>query len=268
MDIVNELAPDKFGEADDLLTFVSIYDDHKRLAGYQQMLQENEQNIKGQVCVDAGCGFGYLSETMVKLGAQKVYAIEVNPHLYQIAHDRLKKYPQVELIHTDLRNFKPAESIAVMVHEFFGQMLYDEDLLILDSLKFQPRVFLPDHAVLMAGCTHSIDLVDETISPIVLQQLKGVLVSGLFNDRDISLQFPVIEWSPGKLISHCECDITAHKGDLLYFGIQIYHQQKRICQSGICHNWSYVWTPRDGNVFILDYLPEEHGTEVYFYWIK
>jgi SAM-dependent methyltransferase len=268
MDIVNELAPDKFADADDLLTFVSIYDDHKRLAGYQQMLLENEQNIKGQVCVDAGCGFGYLSETLVKLGAKKVYAIEVNPHLYQIAYDRLKNYPQVELIHKDLRYFTPAEPVAVMVHEFFGQMLYDEDLLMLDSLKFQPRLFLPDHAVLMAGCTHSNALVDETISPVVLSQLKGTLVSGLFYDQDVPLQFPVIDWSPGQFKSHCDFDISAYQGDLLYFGIQIFHQQKLICQSGICVNWSYVWTPRDGNVFTLDFLQEERGTEVYFYWRK
>lgn len=268
MDIVNKLAPERFGEVDDLLTFVSIYDDHKRLAGYQQMLQENVAHIKGQVCVDAGCGFGYLSEILVKLGARKVYAIEVNPHLFQIAHKRLNKYPRVELIHTDLRDFVPTEQIAVMVHEFFGQMLYDEDLLMLNDLKFQPDLFLPDHAVLMAGCAYSADHVDDTVSPLVLNQLKGVLVSGLFDDLDIPLQFPVINWSPGHLKSYCECDLSPYKGDLIYFGIQIYHQQKLICQSGICENWSYVWTPRDGDVFTLNFLPEERGTEVYFSWRK
>lgn len=267
VDIMNELPEQQFAELDDLLAFVSIYEDRQRLAGYRRLLRQNQGLIKGQVCVDAGCGFGYLSELLVKLGARKVYAVEANPQLWAIAHARLQSQAQIQLIHSDIRAFVPEEPIAVLVHEFFGQLLYDEDVDALDQLSFAPAHWLPNQAVLMAGCADATPFLDAVVNRPVLAQLKGALVSGLFPDAQVPLQFPVLEWAPGRSCYQTECDISPWSGDLLYFGLQIRHQEQLICQAGICDNWSYVWTPRIGNRFRLEFEPDTRGRQVRFHWL-
>ena len=210
---------------------------------------------------------GIFSEFMAKLGATKVYAVESNRALFELARERLTKYPNVETIHADIREFKPNEEVNVLVHELFGQLLYDEDLYTLDELKFTPQNYLPDYAVLMGGLVASTKLVDETVTPAVLQKLSGVLIAGLFDDQNLPLQFPVIDWYPHKSKFHTICDISKYKGDLLYFGIQIFHNDRLICQSALCENWSYVWTPRQGDKFELKFLPNERGMKVEFSWL-
>lgn len=268
MDILNELPPERFSQIDDLLAFVSIYDDDRRTGAYLNLLNEHRNLIRGKVCVDAGCGFGIFSEYLAKLGAKKVYAVEKNPHLIEIARLRLRNYPQIELIQADISQFQPAERVDVLVHEFFGQLLFDEDLLTLQHLAFQPQRFLPNRALLRGGLADRHDFVDRTVTPAVLSQLEGVLVSGLFDDADVPLQFEVMEWTPDHFMRDVSVDISDKKGDLLYLGLEIYDDNRQICRAGECWNWSYVWTPRAGDVFTLQFSPSERGASVFFDWIK
>ena len=85
MDILNVLPEATFAALDDLLTFISIYDDRARTRAYLRLLRAHRRTIAGAVCVDAGCGMGYFSEELVRLGARRVYAVEANPHLYALA---------------------------------------------------------------------------------------------------------------------------------------------------------------------------------------
>ncbi len=268
MDIMNELPEKRFNELDDLLAFISIYDDENRTNAYLAMLEENRHRIKNKVCVEAGCGFGLISEYMAKLGAKKVYAVEMNPQLYQIARERLNKYHNVDVIYADMLDFTPREKVDVLIHELYGQLLYDEDIYVLDRLNFSPNLVLPNHAVLMGGCMNSQEMVDDTVTPEILHKLSGALVSGLFDDEDIQLTFPIVPWNYGA--SHFEtiCDISAQDGDLLYMGLYILDNNKVICRAGECSNWSYVWTPRNGDRFSLSFKPSSRGTQVLFDWLK
>ena len=268
MDILNVLPEEQFAEVDDLLAFISIYDDRRRTEAYQRLLRAHRKQIEGKVCVDAGAGFGIFAEELARLGAGKVYAVEANPALFEIASKRLRKYANVELVRADIREFKPAEPVAVLVHEFFGQLLYDEDLHVLDELNFSPELFLPNGARLMAGCVWSSGFVDETVTKSVLAHLEGVLVSGLFEEKGLSLDIPVLEWSPGFTLLHTETDISPREGDLLYLGLQVLHNGEVICQAGECPNWSFAWTPRMGDRFVLEFQPTERGSEVYFRWVS
>lgn len=267
MDILNELDADHYGEIDDLLAFVSIYDDENRSRGYRRMLYRFRRRLNGAICVEAGCGFGVFSEYLVKRGAKKVYAIEANPHLFQLACERLKDYPQIVMVHRDIRDFQPQEPIDVLVQEFFGQLLYDEDLYALGRLQFTPKYHFPDYAVLMGGCMSSSAIADAVVSPSVLQKLRGVLVSGLFDDSDLKYQFPVVEWRPGKMQFRSVCDISRFPGDLLFFGLHIYHENHYVCRAGGCDNWSAAWTPRVSDRFELVYLPDDRGMKVRFNWL-
>jgi len=267
MDILNELPEERFDELDDLLAFISIYDDENRTRAYFKMLEQNRDKIEGKVCLEAGCGFGLISEHLARLGAKKVFAVEMNPHLYKIAKQRLASYNNVQVIQSDILDFRPAEKIDVLVHELFGQLLYDEDIYTLDRLRFAPGLVLPEKAVLMGGCLDSAGLVDESVTPQVLHKLNGALVSGLFDDEDIELMFPVMNWEFSKSTYETICDISAYTGDVLYFGLQILHEDKVICQAGICSNWSFVWTRRCGDRFNVSFEPGNRGTLSYFKWI-
>lgn len=266
MDIMNELPRGKFELVDDLLAFVSIYDDEERTKSYFRMLEENAHLLRGKVCVEVGCGFGLLSEKLAKLGARKVYAVEQNSSLYEIAKSRLAQYENVSLILSDIRDFYPNESVDVLVHELFGQLLYDEDIYSLNQLHFVPKHFLPNKAVLKYSILNSKDYIDTTVTPFVLQKLKGVLVSGLFEDEDISLDYPLLQWLPNNGERSARADISPLQGDLLCFGLEIYHDSRRICRAGLCDNWSLVWTPRDGNLFNIQFEQEKRGTRVLFSW--
>lgn len=267
MDIMNQLPAQRFAELDDLLAFISIYDDPRRTAAWRRMLRLEQKKISNQVCVDGGCGLGLFSAELAKLGAAKVYAVEANKALYELAQDRLQRYPRVQVIHEDLAQFKPREKVNVLVHEFFGQLLYDEDLALLSRLRFEPRYFLPDQARLMAGVMNAAPLLDKNLTDQTLKKMRGGLVSGLFDDRRLKYQFPVIDWSPRRFVYQAVCDMASLPGDLLFLGLHVYHQQRLLCQAGPCENWSVVWTPRCGDRFRMDFLPVPRGMQVRFTWI-
>lgn len=60
MDILNVLPEAAFAALDDLLAFISIYDDRARTRAYLRLLRAHREAIAGAVCVDAGCGRGTL----------------------------------------------------------------------------------------------------------------------------------------------------------------------------------------------------------------
>jgi SAM-dependent methyltransferase len=268
MDIMNELPDAVYDRMDDLLAFVSIYDDHHRTNAYLDLLERHHDDIRDAVCVEAGCGFGVLSEKLAQLGAKRVYAVEANQHLAAIARQRLASYPNVQVVEADIRHFRPEEPVDVLVHELFGQLLFDEDLYSLELLKFNPRLFLPDEAMLQVSLLNSFDYTDDVVTPQVLSETKGALISGLFDAENIIATCPVMRWSRDNFPRSCVIDVSQFKGDLLCFSLEIYHHDRLICRAGECDNWSLVWTPRAGNVFKLEFRPQTRGSAVHFSWLE
>ena len=268
MDIMNELPDEQFQKIDDLLAFVSIYDDDNRTRAYKNLLQKNKALIRGKVCVEAGCGFGWMAEEMARLGAKKVYAVEANDHLYNVAKQRLQSLENVHVIHADIRDFAPQESIHVLVHEFFGQLVFDEDIHVLDQLAFTPVHILPNKALLKMDALNSSGFVDSVVSTHVLGELAGALVSGLFDPGNAAPNVTIMEWQPGLKNMTAVIKLDELDCDLLCFGIEIYHNNDFVCRAEECDNWSYVWTPRSGQSFNLEFKASERGAEVYFHWIS
>ncbi|MCG3119628.1 MAG: hypothetical protein ALAOOOJD_02076 [bacterium] len=273
MDILNNLAPRRFREADDLLAFISIYDDTRRTRAFQRLLRAQQKHIRGAVCAEGGCGLGVLAIEMAKLGARHVYAVEQNPLLAKLARERLAQLPKkiaqrLEVIETPLQEFRPPQKIAVLVHEFYGQLLYDEDLWVLENLKFKPQRVLPDGGELLAGVVSAQRYTDKIVTPALLKSLDGVLVAGLFEEKLHELRLPVLRWQFGKGLLQLTDNFGNRKGDLICFGVAVTHQGKRICEAGRCPNWSYVWTPRRGNRFSLGFRPTTAGSECFFHWLS
>ncbi len=269
MDIMNLLPEGRYNDVDDLLAFISIYDDQQRTKVYFKLLEDNREDIKAKVCVELGCGLGLMSEKMAQLGARRIYAVEMNPYLYELARSRLSCYKNVTVVRADAQDFVPPEPVYTLVHEFYGQMLYDEELYILENLKWKPRLVLPDGGRLMAGLTWVDYFEDEVVNSQMLKYLEDVLVSGLFDEEDLELWIDVAQFRYGqKFPGAFEVDLAGEKGDLLYMGLKITHQGQEVCQAGVCDNWSYVWTWRNKNRFRLSFVPGERAPEVVFDWIN
>jgi predicted RNA methylase len=125
---------------------------------------------------------------MAKLGARKVYAVEQNPLLAKVAQKRIFELPNdvapcIEVVELPLEHFHPIGHVNVLVHEFYGQLLYDEDLWVLEHLKFSPDVVIPNGGEFRASIGSSCSYSDWVVTERVLQQLDGVLVSGLYEKR-------------------------------------------------------------------------------------
>ena len=268
MDIINSLPEKKFEEIDDLLAFISIYDDEKRTEVYFNLLEENKHLIENKICVELGCGLGIMSEKLALLGAKKIYAVEKNPYLFSLAKKRLQKYEQIKILNINALDFIPNEPIDLLLHEFYGQMLYDEELFILKNLKFKPKIILPDSGKLKFGLGFIEDFEDEFVDIELLKKLDGVLVSGLFDEEGSHLQFEAAHFNVYKGLQMPDyIDITNYEGNLLYFGVELWHNDKKLCQAGECPNWSYIWTYRSGNKFKLHFQTTDRGTEVFFDWL-
>ncbi len=268
MDIMNSLPEERYREVDDLLAFISIYEDQERTRRLLQLIRDHRGSIEGKICVEAGAGFGIFSAEMARLGAKRVYAVEQNPLLAELAYRRLRDFDNVQVVNLPIQEFEPQVEVDLLFHELYGQLLYDEDLFALEQLTFQPEQVIPDSGVLMAGVISSADYVDPSVTPEVLDLLGGVLVSGMFDEKLTELSFPVLRWEYGRWLSHLPIDLSGQEGDLLCFGLRIEHEGKVICEAGMCPNWSYVWTPRTGDRFQLRFERQNDVMECFFEWLE
>ena len=273
MDILNRLSSKQFRTIDDLLAFISIYDDTQRTRAYRKLLRAHRKQIRDSVCVEGGCGLGLFSIELARLGARKVYAVEQNPLLAKLAQERINRLPtsiknRIEVINKPLQQFKPHEQVDILVHEFYGQLLYDEDLWVLERLRFKPKLVLPDGGELWAGVVFSASYKDKVVTSEVIQKLDGVLVSGLFQERFNELKHPVLRWDHRNGLKPVTHSFKKLRGDLICLGLRVTHRGKTICEAGKCPNWSYVWTHRKRNKISLVFRKSGGMMDVKFEWAK
>lgn len=267
MDIMNALSEPRFREVDDVLAFISIYDDRKRIVAYRRLLRRHRRQIRGSVCVEAGCGLGIFAGELARLGARLVYAVEQNAALARLARQRLAELANVQVVESPIEDFKPPEPVDVLVHEFYGQLLFDEDLHTMAKLQFTPQLVLPDGGDLLCALVDADDYLDAYVSHAVLAELRGVLISGLFAENGDRLQRPVLQWHFGMPIPQRQQISLAGDGNLLMFGVRVLHQGEEVCRAGVCDNWALVWTPRAGDRFELGFDHHRIGEQVIFRWI-
>lgn len=273
MDILNQLPRKRFRQLDDLLAFISIYDDRQRTRAFTSLLRRHAEAINGSVCVEGGAGLGLFSIEMARLGAKRVYAVEQNPLLASIARRRFQTLPRaiakrIELVELPLQQFHPPTHVNILVHELYGQLLYDEDLWVLERLRFHPDLVMPDGGELHAGIVSSSSYRDRVVTSDVLDQLEGSLVSGLFEENLSELKTPVLRWRYREGLQRVRHSFSGKRGDLLCLGLVVTHDGKKICQAGSCPNWSYAWTPRRGNSIAIDFRRAEAGMDCRFRWLQ
>jgi hypothetical protein len=272
MDILNQLTPRRYRAVDDLLAFISIYDDDRRTRAYRRLLALHRTAIRGSVCVEGGAGLALFSMAMARLGARKVYAVEQNRILTEIARQRIDRLPRplaakIELVNEPLQSFRPPEKVDILLHELYGQLLYDEDLDVLGRLRFHPSRVIPDGGELRAGVVHSAAYRDPHVTPDVVRLLDGILVAGLFEERLNELTFPVLRWNAAQGLRRIPVSLKNREGDLLVFGLAVTDRGRILCEAARCPNWSYVWTSRAGDRFDLRFRRDGDFMNVNFRWL-
>ncbi len=271
MEVLNKINYKRYSLISDFLAFLGIYDDKVREEKWKGLMLKNRDYIKNSIVVELGAGFGIFSEFALELGAKKVYAIERNPYLFNVLKERVKKYSQIKALKIDALKFLPKESIDVVIHDFYGNLLYDESLHVLDNLKFNPSLVIPNAGKLKLGFLDLYDFDEEVVDYVILKQLKNVLVSELFlldQKPNLHDEVEIARWkfNEGLLMSNI-IDISKFKGDILLFYIEIFHDDEFVCSSFDCKNWSIVYSFRASNKFFIKFKWNGEFTDVIFKYV-
>jgi len=270
LEILNQLPFKKYSALSDFLAFLGIYDDTVRRRVWKDLIMRHERAIRDGVVVEVGAGFGEFSRLAAEMGARKVYAVERNPYAYEILRRRLKGYRNVKVIKADALKFVPDEDVDVLIHDFYGPLLYDESLYVLDHLPYRPRAVLPNGGRLKVAVVSLDDLDDPVVDGDILEVLKGVIVADLFpieTPPPYDGESVVAEWRYGRgLRLEGSVDVGEMVGDLLMFYLEITHNGRVLCNSFECTNWSLGWTPRSGDVFEMKFRWDGEFTRVHFRW--
>ncbi len=269
MEILNDLPEEKYVEVDEFLAYIGIYEDAERLNRYSQWLERLHGQIHGRVVVEAGAGFGVLTRELLKHHPAKLYAVESNPLTFKVLSSRFSEHPEVKLVNSPIEDFLPAEPVDLLVHEFYGSMLYDENLFSLENLKFRPRIVFPDGGELRAAVVPLDKLQDEVVDESVFESLAGVIVGDLFPDHPLvneDFDIVVARYRFGEGISSFDVDISGRDGELLAFAVFLTHNGSILCSAVDCENWMIGWTPRVGDRLRIDYRVEDGFSKTVFRW--
>ncbi len=269
MEILNDLPEEQYVEVDEFLAYIGIYDDDKRLNAYSRWLQKLDGWIRGRTVVEAGAGFGLISRKILEHSPAKLIAVESNPLTFNVLRNRLGGDSRVVPINMSIEEFVPSGHIDLLVHEFYGSMLYDENLFALEMLRFTPEQVFPDGGELRAAVVSLRHIHDEVVDQTVLRQLEGVIVGDLFVEHPLTPQdfdIPVARYRFGEGIATFDVDISGKDGELVAFSLFITHGDDVVCSAIECQNWSIGWTPRAGDRFRVDYIVEDGYSRTIFSW--
>ncbi len=264
MQILNHLPEDKYLEIDDFLAFLGVYEDQYRMKAFEEALR----NESAKIVVEAGAGLGELSQLILKtLNPQRLYLIEENRPAYEYLKRKFEGDPRVQVVRALIEEWEPPEEVDLLVQEFYGPLLYDESLAALDRLRFKPKRVFPNRGFLKYQVIKLEDLNDPVIDSKIWHTFDNVLISDLFwYFEDYNPQGTVLEWRYPDLI-HYEVDLTGLEGDVLVLAVEVWHDDRRLCDPNICSNWPFAFTPRLGDRFKLDFVYDKGLTEVFFEWI-
>ncbi|XP_027217446.1 protein arginine N-methyltransferase 6 [Penaeus vannamei] len=121
-----------FASYSDIELHRTMIEDTVRTNAYQQAIFQNmEENIRGKVVVDVGCGTGILSMFCAQAGAKKVYAIDASKiavHAKQLIEANGFK-DVITVLQGKAEEVELPEKVDVIVSEWMGYMMLYETML-------------------------------------------------------------------------------------------------------------------------------------------
>lgn len=266
LEVTNALPIGRLNEIDHFLTYLGIYEDAKRTHALKRLILNNAGAIKGKVCVEAGSGLGEITELLLKAKPKRLFCVEENGLCCEYLKKRFRNNRPVEIINTKIEAFKPDMKIDFLFHELYGPLLLDESLLALSRLKFKPAVVAPDSGCLVMETAGLKGLRDPGIDRQILGLLDGALVSDLFIGYKFKKPEQILKWEFGKTVKPA-AQARVKSGDVLVMGMEIWHEDRRICGTAECENWPYIFTPIKAKTFKLEFLYRNCYSDIRFKWL-
>jgi hypothetical protein len=272
MELFNQLSQDRSQEVEDFLAFIPIYESKRRFKSLRALLNRHRKQIVGKVCLEAGAGRGLFARSMAELGASEVIAVERSASLFAVLKDHLKDMENVSLVLDDIIGYEPEKQVDLLFHEFYGPLVLDESLMVLNNLQFEPGVILPDGGRLWAMPVNEAQIreFDPYYESSWKEALSGAMVSDLFDGIPFEPTWQVFEWAVGKkgekekVVFEFE---PPEKADFLAFCGEITHQGKKVLNMWWTHNWPIIYTPVEGKKFRLEFDFDGRFTDIYFEWM-
>lgn len=267
LEIVNNLNFKKHTKLDNFMTYFGIYEDKVRAKAIKKLLLANRKNIKYKTCVEAGAGHGEISKLILNLDPKKLYCVEENALSAEYLSRRFKSDKRVKVLNKPIEKFKPAEKIDFLFHEFYGCMLMDESLSGLSRLKFKPVVLAPNEGYLLLETVKLKALKDPVINTDILPLLNDALITDLFLGYKFKNPKRILKWKYGENNKTLAVISVPKNSEVLVFGMEIWHDNKRICGTRDTHNWPYVFTPVKTRKFRLSFKYNKCFSDVNFRWV-
>lgn len=267
MELFNELPEERTQDIEDFLTFIPIYESRRRFNSLRALLRKHRQAISGAVCMEAGAGKGLFAAEMADLGARKVIALERSGVMHDLLVKGLQGRENIETVEEDLAYYVPETSVDVLFHEFYGPLVLDETILVLQSMQFSPGLILPDGGRLWAmPLTHAEMLAkDPAWDPSYAEVLEGALISELVNGIPFQPRWQVFDWNVRTKERVFEFEIP-EKADVIALAGEITHAGESVLKMWWTNNWPVIYTPVAGKKFRLSFVQEDYFTAVYFEW--
>lgn len=269
MELINSLPDEEQQDIADFLAFIPIYDSKRRENAYRSLLRRNRALIEGKVCMEAGAGKGIFARQMAEMGAAKVYAVERSGIMFQLLSETVRGLDNVDCFDDDIEEFEPEGEVDLLLHEFYGPLVLDESLLVLQDIKFDPGTILPDGGKLWAMPLYESEIMvrDMHYQPVWKTALKNALVSDLFEWKAFQPTWPVFEWKIGDPETSFEFEVP-EPCDFLAFCGEITHQGKSVLKMWWTNNWPVIYTPAAGKRCRLSFSYVEGFTDIFFKWLK
>jgi hypothetical protein len=262
LEIINSLDRKRLQKLDNFFTYFGMYEDTRRSGAIKRLLRDNRTHIEGKVCVEAGAGLGDITWMILRLNPHKLFCVEENPLCCRYLKNMFKNDRRVEVVNSRIEDFRPGRRIDFMFQEFYGPMLLDESLLCLERLKFRPEVLAPNEGYLLYETADLKTLKDPLIDKQILGLLKGALITDLFIGYKFKNPKRILKWKFGE---NMRTDIIIKpktRNDILVFGMEIWHNNKRQCGTAECENWPYVFTPAKTGKLNLSFIYRDCYSEI------
>lgn len=268
MELFNTLPEDELQDIEDFLAFIPIYESKRREISYRALLRKHHKLIQGKVCVEAGAGKGIFSKEMAELGARKVYAVERSNVLFQLAQETCRHQLNVECVEEDIEEFEPPEPVDFLLHEFYGPLVLDESILVLEDIQFKPKNIVPSGGRLWAMPIMETEILerDPNYQAVWKTALKDALVSDLFDWKKFEPKWVVFDWALGEKETSFEFELP-EACDFLAFCGEITHRGKKVMNMWWTNNWPVIFTPVCGKRFRMSFSYVEGFTDVFFEWV-
>ncbi|MDD5347084.1 MAG: rRNA adenine N-6-methyltransferase family protein [Candidatus Omnitrophica bacterium] len=268
LEIINEVSQKRLRELDNFLSFIGIYEDHRRTQAFTRLLAKNRGLIRGKTGIEAGAGLGIITELLVKLGARKVFAVEENAFCCQFLRKKFKGDPRVEVVHERIERFRPRRSIDFLFQELYGGLLLDESLLALERIKFDPGAVIPDGGAILAEEVSLAQLKDPTVDRTLARLLDDALITDMFPYFRFRAPSVIGTWkfSRRKVDHSLVCKVRG-RGGIIALGMEVRHGNARVTGTKECFNWPYSFTPVKSGKFRLSFKYRNGATRVYWKWL-